>query len=215
MTKLEIITKCDIKRDELVHQGDILTNVEYIEYADIVDGNIEISKIRFPKVIVLTQECDSVQDYNNRKDCYSKMQEDKEVKTNQFLLSTIVAPLYNLNDIVLGEHLSNINIIKDGNITDSVLKYERINSDNKRKLMSNQIDRYHYLKIEINGKYVEYVIDFKHYFTVNTERIIKHKQKHNFFVSILPVFRESINQRFSNFLSRIGLPETEIEKCEE
>lgn len=209
MNKNEIITKCSLDKDELIHQGDILINVEYIEYADIIDGNIEISKINFPKVIILTQECDSVQDFNNRKDCYSKIEEKEEIKTNQFLLSTIVAPVYNFADFVEGMHLSNINIIKDGNITDSFLKYERITSDNKRKIVSNQFERYHYLKIEINGKYVEYVIDFKHYFTVNTDRIIKHKNE-NFFVSIQPVFRESINQRFSNFLSRIGLPETQI-----
>lgn len=209
MNKREIITECSLAKDDFIHQGDILTNVEYIEYADIVDGNIEISKINFPKVIILTQECDSIQDYNNRKDCYEKIRDNQEIKTNQFLLSTIVAPLYNLSDIVTGDHLSNIKLIENGNLTNSSLKYERINSDKKRNLISNQLDRYHYMKIEINGKYVEYVIDFKHYFTVNTERIIKHK-KDNFFVSIFPVFRESINQRFSNFLSRIGLPETEV-----
>lgn len=209
MNKREIITECSLAKDDFIHQGDILTNVEYIEYADIVDGNIEISKINFPKVIILTQECDSIQDYNNRKDCYEKIRDNQEIKTNQFLLSTIVAPLYNLSDIVTGDHLSNIKLIENGNLTNSSLKYERINSDKKRNLVSNQLDRYHYMKIEINGKYVEYVIDFKHYFTVNTERIIKHK-KDNFFVSICPVFRESINQRFSNFLSRIGLPETEV-----
>lgn len=210
MSKMEIITKCDLKCDEMIHQGDILSNVEYIEYADVIDGNIEISKISFPKVIVLTQECDSVQDYANRQACYEKIDNGDDIKTNQFLLSTIVAPLYSLDDIVSGEHLSNINIIRDGKLTGSPLKYEHINSDKKKILKQNKDDRYHYLKIDINGKYVEYVIDFKHYFTVNTDRIIKHKQS-NFFVSIQPIFRESINQRFSNFLSRIGLPESNIE----
>ena len=100
MNKSEIITECSLVKDDFIHQGDILTNVEYIEYADIVDGNIEISKINFPKVIILTQECDSIQDYNNRKDCYEKIRDNQEIKTNQFLLSTIVAPLYNLSDIV-------------------------------------------------------------------------------------------------------------------
>lgn len=211
MSKMEIITKCDLLSDEMIHQGDILNNVEYIEYADIIDGNIEISKITFPKVIVLTQECDSIQDYTNRKKCYDNINAGNEVKTNQFLLSTIVAPLYSLDDIVSGEHLSNIGIFVDGKLTDCSLKYEHINSEKKKLLKQNKDDRYHYLKIEINGKYVEYVIDFKHYFTVNTERLIEHKQKNNFFVSIKSVFKESVNQRFSNFLSRIGLPESEVD----
>lgn len=214
MTKIEIITKCSTEKDECIHQGDVITNIDYIEYADIIDGTIEISKITFPKVIVLTQECDSIQYYKNRNECFSLIDKNEceNIKTNQFLLSIIVAPLYNLDEIIKGTHLSKLKIIKDNTITDGSLNFDNINTDKRKKLFKNQIDRYHYLKIEINGKFVEYVIDFKHYFTVNTEKIINKKQAGSFFVSINPLFRDAISQRFSNYLSRIGLPEMEINK---
>lgn len=213
MSKAEIITKCIIENDGCIHQGDILNNVDYIEYVNILNGNIEISKITFPKVIVLTQECDSVQYYNNRNKNYSIIdgKEQGEIKTNQFLLSIIVAPLYNFNDVISGNHLSEIKIMKDNLMTDTPLTFDYINSKEKKKIENNSVDRYHYLKLEINGKYLEYVIDFKQYFTVNTEKIIQHKQNGNYFASIDILFRESLSQRFSNFLSRIGLPETQIE----
>lgn len=213
MSKAEIITKCIIENDGCIHQGDILNNVDYIEYVNILNGNIEISKITFPKVIVLTQECDSVQYYNNRNKNYSIIdgKEQGEIKTNQFLLSIIVAPLYNFNDVISGNHLSEIKIMKDNLMTDTPLTFDHINSKEKKKIENNSVDRYHYLKLEINGKYLEYVIDFKQYFTVNTEKIIQHKQNGNYFASIDILFRESLSQRFSNFLSRIGLPETQIE----
>ena len=213
MSKAEIITKCIIENDGCIHQGDILNNVDYIEYVNILNGNIEISKITFPKVIVLTQECDSVQYYNNRNKNYSIIdgKEQGEIKTNQFLLSIIVAPLYNFNDVISGNHLSEIKIMKDNLMTDTPLTFDHINSKEKKKIENNSVKRYHYLKLEINGKYLEYVIDFKQYFTVNTEKIIQHKQNGNYFASIDILFRESLSQRFSNFLSRIGLPETQIE----
>ena len=52
---------------ERIKQGDILTDVEYIEYADVVDGVIKVSKIVFPLVIVLTQDCDLTWDFDSRK----------------------------------------------------------------------------------------------------------------------------------------------------
>lgn len=214
MSKTKIITKCVTENDGCIHQGDILSNVDYIEYANIVDGNIEISKITFPKVIVLTQECDSVQYYNNRNRNYSIIEgkEQGEIKTNQFLLSVIVAPLYNFTDVIEGNHLSEIKIIKDNIMTNTSLIFDHIGSKEKKKIVSNSVDRYHYLKLEINGKYLDYVIDFKHYFTVDTEKIIQHKKNGNYFASLDILFREAVSQRFSNFLSRIGLPETEIEE---
>ncbi len=58
------IIKEDIER---VSQGDIIRDVEYIESAKIdKEGIVEISKIIFPFVVVLTQDCDLEQDFNNR-----------------------------------------------------------------------------------------------------------------------------------------------------
>ena len=53
-------------RDNRVCQGDILRDVEYFEQVTENGGIIEVSKILFPFVLVLTQDCDLEQDHNFR-----------------------------------------------------------------------------------------------------------------------------------------------------
>ncbi len=47
-----------VSKKSRIFQGDIYKDVEFIEYAIEKDGVIEISKITFPFVVVLTQDCD-------------------------------------------------------------------------------------------------------------------------------------------------------------
>ena len=44
-------------------QGDILSGVEYVERVDEHKGILEVSRIVFTNVIVLTQDCDLEQDH--------------------------------------------------------------------------------------------------------------------------------------------------------
>ncbi len=71
---------------ERIKQGDIISDVEYIEYIDVENGVIRASKINFPLVIVLTQDCDLTWDYDSRTN--GSGNQDK------YLFSVIVAPLY-------------------------------------------------------------------------------------------------------------------------
>ena len=177
--------------DQRLKQGDIISNVEYIESVVEEDGIIKVSKIVFPLVIVLTQDCDLTWDYDNRSKT-SDMQD-------KFLISVIVAPIYNYEHFIRGEHLQEIGQ-KMATISTNPKK-----SDNKN-LRNNETPRYHYLEFADNIPIVNSVIDFKHYFTVNVVNLQKHKQNH-FVCSISTLFRERISQRFANYLSRIGLPE--------
>ena len=84
-------------------------------------------------------------------------------------------------------------------------------SSNKKKtdnkmLRDNKNPRYHFLEFDKNIRVVDSVVDFKHYFTVNTTTLQELK-KDNFVCSISELYRESLSQRFANYLSRIGLPE--------
>ena len=88
---------------ERVCQGDIIANVEFIEYAIEKDGQIEISKILFPYVYVLTQDCDLEQEYTNR------IKPDP-TNNDKHLISVIVAPLYNLEQVYDGNHLEDIGL---------------------------------------------------------------------------------------------------------
>ena len=173
-------------------QGDIFRDVDYIEYVNEKSGIAEISKIVFPLVLVLTQDCDLEQDYKYR---WSK---DKGGSSHdKWLISVLVAPLYNAEHVYLGEHLSELDM--------------RMESINKKKspgqnLRNNERPRYHYIEFPPDIPIVPSVIDFKHYFSVNVNYLKKIK-KSNYVCCVSDLFREDISQRFASYLARIGLPE--------
>ncbi len=182
--------KIKTKSKPRIAQGDVYKDIEYIEYISEKDGNLEISKIDFPLVIVLTQDCDLMQDYTYRWSRKPTQNNDK------LLLSVLVAPLYNAEHLFLGEHLSELE-----------LTMEKINKNKSpgKYLISNDRPRYHYLEFPKEVGIVPSVIDFKHYFSVNLNYLKKIK-KSNYVCSISELYREDVTTRFSNFLSRIGLP---------
>ena len=149
---------------------------------------IEISKIIFPFVIVLTQDCDLAQDFNSQ---------SKKNNQDKILISVIVAPLYNAVHVLSGEHLDRLG-----------LQMQKINGNTRPELLKqNQLPRYHYLEMKEDEDIpiVASVIDFKHYFTVNKNYLLKIK-KTNYICRVNELYRERISQRFCNFLSRIALP---------
>ncbi|MFC1548035.1 hypothetical protein ACFL5M_05870 [Candidatus Neomarinimicrobiota bacterium] len=175
--------------DERVCQGDILRDVEYFERATEQEGIIEVAKIRFPLVIVLTQDCDLQQDYKFRV-------EDKATQ-DKWLISVLVAPLYNAEHVYGGEHLSKIGISSES--------INRSSTDG-RLLKQNQKPRYHFLEFPQEMPLVPSVIDFKHYFSVPVV-YLRELKKTNFLCKVSELYREDISQRFAAFLSRIGLPD--------
>lgn len=181
-----------------ISQGDIYQDVEFIEYAIQRKGIIDISKIIFPYVIVLTQDCDLNQDYGARLENSNTTKEKKEISQDKILISAIVAPLYNYEHFIKGDHLSNLNMKMQNIKSKSSTTREEI-------LKQNNNPRYHYLKFPDDIQIVNSVIDFKHYFTVNIEYLKLHRRR-NYVCQIAPLYREHVSLRFSNFLSRIGLP---------
>lgn len=191
--------KVDQKYNERVCQGDIFKNIEYIEYTVEKEGEIEISKIVYPLVIILTQDCDLAQDHTFRWGKEKKKTQDK------YLLSSLVAPLYNVEHVLKGNHLSELGL--NMCVFDSKTQ--------KNNLRINEIPRYHYLEFPPEIPIVPSVIDFKHYFTANILYLSKIK-KENFVCKVFELYREDISQRFASFLSRIGLPDEIKEKnCSE
>lgn len=170
-------------------QGDIIRDVDYLESVSERNGELEISRVRFPLIIVLTQDCDLEQDYRVR---WSR---DKPDSQDKALLSVLVAPLYNVEHVYAGEHLSQLG-----------LQMQKITRDKTpgNNLRNNETPRYHYL--EFGGLPLPpSVIDFKHYFSVNVCELKRHKAV-GFVCQIGELFREDVSQRFANFLARIGLP---------
>ncbi len=180
--------------DKQIHQGDIFQSIQYYENYVEKSGKFELSLLRFPYSIILTQECDlsnNIRERNKNNDNNNLVSQDK------YLVSLLCAPLYNAEHLFAGNHLEWLNI-----------KSETKGSDNKRYIKSNRDPRYHYIEFEDEVKLVPMVIDFKHYFTVSLHYLENTLDKR--ICSLKPIYRESVTQRFSNFLSRIGLPDQEI-----
>ena len=176
----------DKNKSYRIQQGDIFSDIEFLESSIVIDKVQEINKIVFPYSLILTQDCDL--ESNSR-----VLKSDNE---NSILISIIVVPIYNWKQFILGEHLSKLDY--------------KMNLISKKKevpaILNNKNPRYHYLKFpETNKIYIEAVIDFKHYFTVTYKYLADNYNAHWVF-KVKELYREDISQRFSAFLSRIGLP---------
>jgi hypothetical protein len=180
----------------VIVRKDIYKDIDYIEYVKEKSGVLEVSKITFPLVIVLSQDCDLAQDFNSR------LKDSSSVNQDKWLLSVLVAPLYNAEHVYQGDYLSNLGLKMQG------INKMKSPGNNLRK---NEIPRYHYIEFPADIPIVPSVIDFKHYFAVNLNYLKLMKRK-NFVCSISPLFREDISIRFANYLARIGLPEKRFSK---
>lgn len=177
-----------------IHQGDIFRDIDCIERADIIDGHVEISKIRYPYVIVLSQECDLTQDYSER-----NKEGSDSVTWDKILPNVIVAPLYNYEHFRTGEHLSNFGY-------KMATDYGNPKKTPAKTLVQNNNPRYQYLEFDESIPLVPTVVDFKHFFTVDISGLYLVKESH-YVCSLDVLFRERVSQRFANFLARIGLPD--------
>lgn len=182
MTKVRV----EKKRRTRISQGDVFREVECIEHVAEKDGVIEVSKIVFPLIIVLTQDCDLEQDSKNR---------HKDTQ-NTKLLSVLVAPIYNAEHVFQGTHLNDLG-----------LKMEPISKAKTpgTTLMQNERPRYHYIDFPSEIPLVASVADFKHYFSVHVS-YLERVRKTNFVCRLSDLFREDVSQRFAAYLARIGLP---------
>jgi len=188
------MTEVETQECQRICQGDIYKDVDWIEETNESEGVLEISKVRFPLVVVLTQDCDLEWDSKFRWEEPQKNNHDK------FLISVLVAPIYNAEHVFLGEHLSELGLTMN--------QIKKLGKTAPNYLKTNQNLRYHYLDFSESARIVPGVIDFKHYFSVNIT-YLKAIKETNFICRVEKLFREDISQRFASFLSRIGLPRLE------
>lgn len=188
---MERITKVKTRKCSRIRQGDIYREIKHIERVEIKRGILEISRIIFPYIIVLTQDCDLESDERNR----NEVEKKPEFNHDKYLFSALVAPLYNFEHFIAGEHLSNLG-----------LKMRRdMSGAEKKKIKINEVPRFHYIAFPEELDIVDSVIDFKHYFSVNIETLTSLRKK-DFVCCISELFREEISDRFGHYLARIGVP---------
>lgn len=170
-------------------QGDILREVYWVEYVVEAAGVIEVARVVFPLAIVLTQDCDLEQEHRSRIE--ARPTQDK------WLVSVLMAPLYNVEHVYQGEHLSELGI--------SMEKLPKAGNTGNF-LRNNERPRYHYLEFDEDVPIVASVIDFKHYFSATVQYLTSLRPT-AYVCSVAPLFREDIAQRFAAYLARVGLPE--------
>jgi hypothetical protein len=180
------VSKTNVNR---LRQGDILRDVYWVEYVTERSGMIEVARVVFPLAIVLTQDCDLEQDHLYRTKNHSTQ--------DKWLISVLMAPLYNVEHVYQGEHLTELGI-----------RMERVpkSGSTGNFLRNNERPRYHYLEFEEDVPIVPSVIDFKHYFSATVMYLVGLKPT-AYVCSVDPLFREDIAQRFAAYLARVGLPE--------
>lgn len=173
------------QRRTRISQGDIFREVECIEFVKERRGILEVSKIVFPLVVVLTQDCD--------------LQWDAAPASNQDkrLFAVLVAPLYNAEHVYQGQHLQDLGL--------TMASINKKATDGKT-LRQNERPRYHYLDFPEDIDIVSSIVDFKHYFSVSVRYLEKARQR-NFICRLSELYREDLSIRFAGYLARIGLPE--------
>lgn len=174
--------KVKIRYLSRISQGDLYRNVECIEYVLERRGILEVSKLVFPLVVVLTQDCDLEQDARYYKKGHKRPQtQDKR------LFSVLVAPLYNAEHVYSGEHLTDLGL---------TMAQIQKNKTPGQTLRQNEKPRYHYLEFPDPIPIVPSVVDFKHYFSVNVTYLRKMRPK-NYVCQLSGLYREDLSQRFA------------------
>jgi len=194
--------RVDSGQEDRISQGDIYKEIEHIEYVFEKDGYIHYSKIIFPLVIVLTQDCDLAQD-----SMFRGFRGVKGKTQDKVLISALVAPIYNADHVFAGTHLDDIHKKHLNDVGQESQSMEIIWPDRTpgKFLRKNERCRYHYLEFPNDIPIVPSIIDFKHYFSVNIEQMNSNRKEH-FVCRVSDMYREDLSLRFANFLSRVGLP---------
>ncbi len=169
-------------------QGDVLRDVDVIDsYTKDASGTLEYDELSLPYIVVMTQDCDLDNDFKNRI-------ETNPEKHDKYLRTVLVCPAYISAEFKEGTHLEDLN-----------LKMERWDSKRFKQIKEQNNSRYHFLEADQKLQVPELVIDFKHYYAIPRNTLFRMYTEH-YLVTINQLFREFLSQRFSNYLSRIGLP---------
>lgn len=173
-----------------IHQGDILKDIIVLDwsYDEGHPGKYETFGIKLPYSIVMTQDCDLERDFINRSEINPK-------DNDKYLQTILLCPSYLATNLKKGNHLEQ-----------QKMKMHTWNSDMYKQMKNQNNDRFHFLEANQALQIPELMIDFKHFFTIPRNALYSLFENH-YHKTLNQLFREQLSQRFSNYLSRIGLPE--------
>ncbi len=165
-------------------QGDILKDITFLTSSG--ENFEEPTVLKY--AVVMSQDCDLDRDFIER---------SEEGKDSDKHLSTIlVCPAFPSELFCKGEHIGD-------------WKMKTFNKSDLETLQKNEkLNRYHFLVEEEGVSIPNLVIDFKRFYTVPRELLYQDFSSF-YLTTVNELFRERLSQRFANYLSRFGLPESE------
>lgn len=188
-----------LEKKEL-QQGDILRgiNFQYSSSKKGEDAQIHLA-FPFPYAVVLTQACDLEQHYANlqRKAVNEEGGEAVSCDDDKILDTILVCPAFPHEAFLKGDHIEGRQMSNFQNAEGRKSTYNKLQSN-------DSLNRFHYFEA-LDKVLPELVIDFKKFHTVPID-ILEDTYQETYLVSLRELYRERLSQRFSNYLSRIGLP---------
>lgn len=185
------------QESDRIGQGSILKNIEY-EITALSPNKQEVIQVQvvFPYAVVLNQDCDLTRDFEIR---FDKIPREK-MNLGNTLYTILLAPMFNADLLREGKHFDNLGI-----------ECKRIHSESWSRVKINDDKRYHFTPSEPKLDLPNLVIDFKHFFTLPTSDIYDYLKPEPF-LRFDDLYREEVSQRFAYYISRIGLPELNLDK---
>lgn len=184
------------RSDPRPRQGAIYRNL--ITFLPTSTSELEPGLVRWelPYAVALSQECDLLQDHKTR----AKLKESSgaltDFKHDKLLPTILVCPAYQALLFRTGDHLQHLG-----------RKMESYTGKRWDLIEQNNNPRYHYLVKWLDLQVPDLVLDFKHFFTMQTELMIGWYGDDRHYVARLGyLYREDLSQRFAAYLARIGLP---------
>lgn len=164
-------------KNQQITQGAIIKDFNIIS----LDG-AGVKSIELPYCVIISQACDIDQSNYN----------------NGFLPNIMVLPLYISEVFALGNHLKKCGYEDISQRSFSTKEIEKLKKN-------NEYQRYHFLSQEKGFIENDVVADFKHYYTIPKGLVINQFQA-KYVSTVDSLYKESLSQRFCNYLGRIGLP---------
>ena len=177
-------------------QGAIYRNLIIFLPESPPDPEPKFARWELPYAVALSQECDLLQDHKSRLTLKESAVVPPDFKHDKLLPTILLCPGYQASSLHTGDHLKGLG-----------RKMENYNSRQWSLIQQNNNARYHYLVGWPDLQVPELVVDFKHFFVMQTELMINHYGHEAHYVARLGhLYREDLSHRFAAYLARIGLP---------
>ncbi len=197
---------------ESLYQGEILSNVVITRLTEsaVLTGEPEIEIEAHPLAIVLTQDCDLLQDYDLRKeleDLRRALAEAGDAEKDA-LRQKIAKKTANLLPCVLLCQMTVLEHVKNLNQGSDLWKPIRANANERFHVMCEVLR----CEDNLNTGLPPLAVDFRKYFSIPTSELynciserVPQKRLSRRRCKLLPPYREHLVTRFCNYLGRVSL----------